>query len=179
MRMVTRARLLRAVIFLVLVFGASSLPGLVPAGAARGVEWKGAETLLPVALAPNVERCGPPPILEVSYAGTGIDTNGGVFAVTASGCLDLGALRVFDMEATDTYTATADSIRIEPDDFTLVLDPVTCVATNPLQVAFRVAGGTGSYEGAGGSGHFDFVLNHPACNGLVQPADIWFRGVIR
>jgi hypothetical protein len=165
---------------LVAVLGMPALVGPVPAaGAVRGAAWKGAETLTPVALIPNFGRCGSLPNLEARYAGVGIDTGGGAFSVIASGCLNLGALRVFDMEVTDTYTATLDRVRIEPDDFTLVLDSATCVASNPVPIAFRVAGGTGRFKGARGGGHFDFALNHPACNGLVIPAHIWFHGQIR
>ena len=149
-----------------------------PTGALPTTPWKGAETLVPIAVGPNVDRCGAPPNVEARYAGTGIDTNGGTFAVTASGCLNLDTLRVFDMEATDTYAGTGDAIHIAPADFTLVIDPATCVATNADPVPFRVDGGTGRYELSTGSGTFDFALNHPQCNGLAQPAHIWFRGEV-
>lgn len=148
------------------------------AGASEHLSWKGAETMAPVALTPNLARCGPPPTVEARFAGSGIDTEGGMFAVAASGCFDLDTLRIFDLEATDTYVQSRDTIRILPDDFTLRLDERTCVATNPQPVRFRVGGGTGRFANSGGGGTFDFALNHPPCNGLAQPAHIWFRGEV-
>lgn len=149
------------------------------AAAARIADWKGAEVLTQTSLAPNPARCGDAPSnLEATFAGTGVDTAGGAFSVTVSGCLNLDTLRVFDLEATDTYVRSGDSVLIAPDDFTLIVDPATCVATNTRPVMFEVAGGTGEYEEARGGGQFDFAVNWAPCNGLTQPTHIWFRGTI-
>jgi hypothetical protein len=146
------------------------------ARAAGMTAWKGAETLTPVALAPNLRRCGAPPNMEGRFLGNGIDTAGGAYVVSASGCLNLQSLRVFDLEATDTYVGTGDQVLIDPADFDLVLDRKTCVAANAEPVAFGVKGGSGSFAGASGGGSFDFVMNHPVCNGLVLPVHISFHG---
>jgi hypothetical protein len=84
---------------------AASLP-VSQALSARGPdEWKGAESLRPLLIAPNPGRCGPAPVnLQAQFAGTGIDTNGGTYTVSASGCLNTHSRRVFDLHATDTYT---------------------------------------------------------------------------
>jgi len=145
--------------------------------AARSDVWKGAESFTQTALTPNVERCGAAPgNLEGSFAGSGIDTAQGTFAVTTSGCVNVETLRVSDLRATDTYLRSGDSVRIVADDFTLVLDPDTCVATNRRSVRFRVAGGTGELAGARGRGRFDIAMNWTPCNGLSLPAHVWFEG---
>lgn len=151
----------------------------VEASAGRIADWKGAETFTQTSLVPNPTRCGAaPPSLQATFAGTGVDTAGGTFTVTTSGCLNTETMRISDLEATDTYVGGAGSVLIAPDDFTLVVDPETCVGTNEAPVAFRVAGGTGEYEGARGGGHFDFALNWTPCNGVTQPTHVWFRGTI-
>jgi hypothetical protein len=153
-----------------LVFGAA-------AKASNVADWKGAESFAQTGLAPNVKRCGPPPAnLEGHFAGTGIDTAGGPFAVTVSGCVNVQTLRVSDLEATDTYLRTADSVRIVSDDFTLALDRKTCVASNRRPVKFDVAGGSGALKGATGGGRFDIAMNWTPCNGLALPAHVWFDG---
>jgi hypothetical protein len=146
----------------------------------RVADWKGAESFTQTGLAPNLTRCGPlPDNLEGRFAGSGIDTAHGTFAVTTSGCVNAKTLRVSDLEATDTYLRSGDSVRIETDDFTLGLDSTTCVASNRQPVAFRVAGGTGGLTGATGRGHFDIAMNWTPCNGLVLPAHVWFNGELR
>ena len=172
-RVVTVAAVLVA---LGLVIGGA--PG-APA-ARKKAHWKGAETFEQTSVAPNPGRCGAfPPNVEATFAGSGVDTVGGAFDVRVSACLDTGALHIFDLEATDIYVQSGDSIEIAPDDFTLVLDPATCTATNSRPVRFRVAGGTGAYEGARGGGTSDFALNWGPCNGLVTPTYLWFRGHIK
>jgi hypothetical protein len=152
------------------IFGATSV------AAARLNGWKGAETFTQTTLTPNPPRCGPPPNVEATFAGSGVDTVGGSFLVTVSGCLNTATLEAFDLAATDTYIHTDGSVDIAPDDFALVLDPETCVATNTTPVRFTVVGGTGAYKGARGVGHFDFAVNWTPCNGLAQPTHVWFRG---
>lgn len=153
--------------------------GMSEVGAAREprAAWKGAETLQPIALAPSPERCGPPPVnLEGRFTGTGLDSVGGAFVVTASGCLDTEALRLFDLEATDTYSRSGASLKILPDDVELRLDPSTCIAVNRRPVPFKVGGGTGLLEDATGHGTFHIALSYPPCGGTDQPAHLWFKG---
>ncbi|HVL32134.1 MAG TPA: hypothetical protein VM600_00965 [Actinomycetota bacterium] len=139
--------------------------------------WKGAESMTPIAFAPNPERCGAPPVLEGRFAGDGLDSRGGIFTVTASACFNTETLKVTDLEATDRFSA-ADTLLIKPADVVLVLDPVSCVATNRHATPFSVAGGTGRYDGASGSGTYHIALNWPACNGAAAPARVWFEGVL-
>jgi hypothetical protein len=150
------------------------------AGASPVTDWKGAESFTQTGLAPNLTRCGPlPDNLEGRFAGSGIDTAYGTFAVTTSGCVNVRTLRVSDLQATDTYLRSGDRVKIVTDDFTLALDAKTCVASNRHPVAFRVAGGTGGLAGATGRGHFDIAMNWTPCNGLVLPAHVWFNGELR
>lgn len=139
--------------------------------------WKGAESFTPVQVGPNPSRCGPfPQNLEARFAGSGIDTNGGPFSVTASGCLDTVANVLSSLEATDTYLDTGDAVLIAPGDVALTVDPTTCVATNRQPVHFDVAGGTGRYAGARGDGTYDLAFTLPSCAGAQQSVYVWFRG---
>jgi hypothetical protein len=141
--------------------------------------WKGAETFAPVRIGANPARCGTfPRHLEAHFAGSGIDTNGGPYAVSASGCLDTEANVLFDLEATDTYLGSGDSVRIAPADAPLEVDPATCTATNRQPGRFAVAGGTGRYAGASGDGVYDLAFTLPTCPGPQQSVHVWFQGRI-
>jgi hypothetical protein len=70
------------------------------------------------------------------------------------------------------------AVLIEADSFVQVLNPANCVATNSHAVPFRVAGGTGGHAGATGHGRFHIASNLTPCNGITQPAYVWFEGVI-
>jgi hypothetical protein len=139
--------------------------------------WKGAETFAPVTIGPNEARCGAfPRNVEARFAGSGIDTNGGPFAVTASGCLDTEAAVVSHLEATDTYARTGDAVQIVPADAVLSVNAETCVATNVDPVPFSVGGGTGRYANASGSGTYDLAFPMPGCAGPPQTVHVWFTG---
>ena len=166
---------LTRVILVVLILGVF---GMGVSGGAEQTTWKGAQTMAPGGLAPSPDRCGEPPTnVQLNLLGNGIDTVGGTFVVVASLCIDLDAMDVFDLEATDIYTS-GESISIVPGDFSLELDAETCVATNAQPVPFSVGAGTGSFAGAEGGGTYHFALNWPPCNGLAQPAHIWFDGTL-
>lgn len=165
-----------ALMALVMLAGGTAAVGSSPTGERP---WKGAETLQPVSFRPAPDRCGPPPtFLEGRFAGTGLDNVGGAFVVTASGCLDTQALRLFDLQATDTFTDSGASLTIRPEDVNLVLNPRTCVAVNRQPVPFTVEAGTGILEGATGQGTFHLALSYPPCGGAPLPAHIWFQGVL-
>jgi hypothetical protein len=139
--------------------------------------WKGAESLAPVAIGPDVTRCGAfPRNLEAHFAGSGIDTNGGPFSVTVSGCLDTTANVLSNLAATDTYARSGEALFIAPADTPLIIDHVTCVATNPQPVRFNVTGGTGRFAGARGTGTYEIAFTLPTCPGLPQQVFVWFRG---
>ena len=138
--------------------------------------WKGANHLTPVGAGPNVARCGVfPQNVEVTFSGQGIDTGGGIFTSATSACTNTTTGEIFDLKATDTYQ-NGDSVFIETDPVTPVLNPATCVATNSQAVNFRVAGGTGGHAGATGQGRFHIATNEPTCNGLPPTARVWFEG---
>lgn len=164
------------------LFCAAALLGLRAKAAAdlNNENWKGAETFSLIGAAPNVTRCGAfPENIELTFAGSGIDTEGGMFNVTASGCTNSATNRIFDLKATDSYVKSGDQVFIAAGEFVQVIDQETCVATNEHPVAFSVAGGTGGHAGATGQGRFNFAMNQTTCNGLVQPAHVWFKGMIR
>ena len=158
--------------------GESSHAATLPDGSVNA-HWKGASALTPVGVGPNPARCGPfPQNVEVTFTGSGIDTGGGMFSSAASTCTNTTTGEIFDLRATDTYL-TGDSIFIETDPFTPVLNPATCVSTNAQAVGFRVAGGTGVYAGATGNGRFHLATNDTACNGLAAPGRVSFEGVLQ
>jgi hypothetical protein len=143
-------------------------------------DYKGGSTFNFVGAAPNVARCGPAPEnIELSFTGSGIDTEGGFNTAVFSACTNTVTNLVFDLKATDTYVQSGDQVFIEGEPFVQTVDPVTCVATNSKAVKFRVAGGTGGHAGATGNGSFHITSNVTPCNGLVLPAQVWFEGVIR
>jgi hypothetical protein len=142
--------------------------------------YKGGSTFNLVGAGPNVARCGAfPENVELSFSGSGIDTEGGYNTAVFSACTNTTTNLVFDLKAIDTYVQTGDQVFIEADSFVQTVNPATCVATNAHAVPFRVAGGTGGHAGATGNGHFHITSNLTPCNGIVQPAHVWFEGVIR
>ena len=142
--------------------------------------YKGGSTFDLVGAGPNVARCGPfPENVELSFSGSGIDTEGGYNTAVFSACTNTATNLVFDLKAVDTYVQTGDQVFIEGDSFVQTVNPANCVATNAHAVPFRVAGGTGGHAGATGNGHFHITSNVTPCNGLTLPAQVWFEGVIR
>lgn len=145
--------------------------------------WKGGDSLVLTALVPDPARCGTPspgtPILEARLTGTGIDTAGGAFAVTASACFNTETLRVTDLRATDRFTsgsAQGATITIASDDFTFVRNDAAGVIYSRRPVSFRVAEATRSLAGTRGQGHYEIALSWPPSGGLPQPAHVWFEG---
>ena len=140
--------------------------------------YKGGSTFNLAGVAPNPARCGAfPENIELSFTGSGIDTEGGFNTAVFSACTNTTTNEVFDLKATDTYV-NGDQVFIEGDPFVQVANPATCAATNAHAVPFRVAGGTGAYAGAKGQGRFHITSNLTPCNGLTPPAQVWFEGVI-
>jgi hypothetical protein len=142
--------------------------------------YKGGSTFNLAGAAPNVARCGAfPENVELSFTGSGTDTEGGYNTAVFSACTNTATNLVFDLKATDTYVQTGDQVFIEGDPFVLVPNPANCVASNAHGVPFRVVGGTGKYAGATGNGRFHITSNLTPCNGQTPPAQVWFEGVIR
>jgi hypothetical protein len=142
--------------------------------------YKGGSTFNLAGAGPNVARCGAfPENVELSFTGSGIDTEGGYNTAVFSACTNTTTNLVFDLKATDTYVQTGDQVFIEADSFVQTVNPANCVATNSHGVPFRVAGGTGGHAGATGTGRFHITSNLTPCNGITQPAQVWFEGVIR
>ena len=142
--------------------------------------YKGGSTFNLAGAAPNPARCGAfPENIELSFTGSGIDTEGGFNTAVFSACTNTITNLVFDLKATDTYTQTGDQVFIEGDPFVLVPDLAKCMSTNAHAVPFRVAGGTGGHAGATGQGRFHITTNLTPCNGLTPPAQVWFEGVIQ
>lgn len=171
---------LAAMISLVgLVYGTSSNAAAAPAGSVN-VHWKGFASFSPTGAGPNVARCGEfPENVEVTFAGSGIDNEGGILTNSVSACLNTTTNEVRDLKATDTFTQTGDQIFIESDPFVQVIDPSNCVVTNSHAIGFRVAGGTGKYAGASGHGRYQITGNHTPCNGVTVPNTVWFEGVFQ
>ena len=141
--------------------------------------YKGGSSFNLAGAGPNVARCGAfPQNVELSFTGSGIDTEGGFNTAVFSACTNTSTNEVFDLKATDTYT-NGDQVFIEGDSFVLSPNPAICAASNAHGVPFRVAGGTGAYTGATGTGRFHITSNLTPCNGLTPPAQVWFEGVIR
>lgn len=142
--------------------------------------YKGGSSFNLAGAGPNVARCGAfPENVELSFTGSGIDTEGGFNTAVFSACTNTTTNLVFDLKATDTYAGSGDSVNIEGDPFVLVPNPAICAAANAHGVPFRVAGGTGQYAGATGTGRFHITSNLTPCNGLTPPSQVWFEGVIR
>ncbi len=141
--------------------------------------YKGGSSFNLAGAGPNVARCGAfPENVELSFTGSGIDTEGGFNTAVFSACTNTTTNEVFDLKATDTYAGSGDSVNIEGDRFVLAPNPAICAASNAHGVPFRVAGGTGIYAGATGTGHFHITSNLTPCNGLTPPSQVWFEGVI-
>ncbi|HKG61365.1 MAG TPA: hypothetical protein VKB05_16505 [Pyrinomonadaceae bacterium] len=142
-------------------------------------DYRGASTFDLAGVAPNVARCGAfPENIELSFTGSGIDTEGGYNTAVFSACTNTATNRVFDLKAIDTYVQSGDQVFIEADSFVQVANPATCMATNEHAVPFRVAGGTGGHAGATGQGFFHITSNLTPCNGLTLPAHVSFQGVL-
>lgn len=150
------------------------------AGQAVNNDYRGASSFDFAGAGPNVARCGAfPQNVELSFTGSGVDTEGGYNTAVFSACTDTATNLVFDLKATDTYAGSGDQVFIEGDPFVLEPNLDICAATNARGVKFRVAGGTGGHAGATGHGHFDIYSNLTPCNGLVVPAHVSFEGVIK
>jgi hypothetical protein len=142
--------------------------------------YKGGSTFNLVNAGPNVARCGAfPENVELSFTGSGIDTEGGYNTAVFSACTNTNTNLVRDLRATDTYAQTGDQVFIEGDPFVLVPNPAICAAANAHGVPFRIVGGTGKYAGATGHGRFNIFSNLTPCNGQVLPSHVSFEGVIR
>lgn len=162
-----------------LVFGTSSKAAENP-GVTVNTHWKGYASFSPTGAGPNVARCGEfPENIEVTFAGSGIDNQGGILTNSVSACLNTTTQIVKDLKATDTFTATGDQIFIESDPFVQVVDPTNCVVGTSHSIGFRVAGGTGKYAGATGQGRYEIAGNHTPCNGVTIPNTVWFEGIFQ
>jgi hypothetical protein len=162
-----------------LVYGTSSKAAENP-GVTVNTHWKGYASFSPTGAGPNVARCGEfPDNIEVTFAGSGIDNEGGILTNSVSACLNTTTQIVKDLRATDTFTATGDQIFIESDPFVQVVDPTTCVVSTSHSIGFRVAGGTGKYAGATGQGRYEIAGNHTPCNGVTIPNTVWFEGIFQ
>ncbi|HJQ32369.1 MAG TPA: hypothetical protein VJ866_09325 [Pyrinomonadaceae bacterium] len=142
--------------------------------------YKGGSAFNLTGAGPNVARCGAfPENVELSFTGSGIDTEGGYNTAVFSACTNTATNEVFDLKATDTYFQTGEQVFIEGDSFVLSPNPAICAAANAHGVPFRVAGGTGKYANATGNGRFNIFSNLTPCNGRVLPSQVSFEGVIR
>src|SRR5688500_15281664 len=121
---------LAGLVFTASYFGGQSSSAATTPDDRVNPHWKGASMLTPVGAGPNVARCGAfPQNVEVTFTGSGIDTGGGIFTSAASSCTNTTTGLIFDLKSTDTYQ-NGDSILIETDPFTPVLNPATCVSSN-------------------------------------------------
>jgi hypothetical protein len=162
-----------------MVRGTSS-EAAVPVDNLTNPDYKGGSSFNLAGAGPNVARCGPfPENIELSFTGSGIDTEGGYNTAVFSACTNTITNLVSDLKATDTYAQSGDQVYIEGDPFVLAPNLTNCVATNAHGVKFRVAGGTGGHAGATGNGRFHITSNLTPCNGLTPPAQVWFEGVIK
>jgi hypothetical protein len=152
-------------LMLLALIGLASLAGYFNGGTSQAAiedgvnaDWRGTESFSLTNAGPNVARCGAfPENIELSFSGSGIDTEGGAFNVTASACTNTTTNEIFDLKATDQYVQSGDQVFIEADSFVQVVNPANCVATNSHAVMGRVAGGTGARAGATGRARFHFA----------------------
>ena len=152
----------------------------VPPDNLTNPHYKGGSNFNFAGAGPNVARCGAfPENIELSFTGSGIDTEGGFNTAVFTACTNTATNLVFDLKAVDTYVQSGDQVFIEGDPFVLEPNPAICTASNAHGVPFRVAGGTGGHAGATGNGKFHITSNLTPCNGLMPPAQVWFEGVIR
>jgi len=162
-----------------LVFGTSSKAAAATSGSVN-VNWKGYASFSPTGAGPNVARCGEfPRNVEVTFAGSGIDNEGGILTNSVSACLDTETNIVSGLVATDTFTQGGDQIFIESDPFVQEVNPANCVVSTSHSIGFRVAGGTGKYAGATGQGRYEIAGNHTPCNGVTIPNTVWFEGIFQ
>ena len=76
--------------------------------------YKGGSTFNIAGAGPNVARCGPfPDNIELSFTGSGIDTEGGFNNAVFSACTNPATNTLFDLKAIDTYTGSGDQVFIE------------------------------------------------------------------
>lgn len=177
----------RLTVMLLTLTGLIILAGQLRGGSSAAVaghnvnpDYKGGSTFDLVSAGPNVARCGAfPQNIELSFTGSGIDTEGGYNTAVFSACTNTTTNLVFDLKATDTYLQTGDQVFIEGDPFVLEPNLANCAASNDHGVPFRVAGGTGGHAGAAGHGRFHITSNLTPCNGQTLPAHVWFDGVIK
>lgn len=181
-------RITKLTFMLIAVIGLTSLVAYLSGGTSKAAapggrvnaHWKGIESFGLTNAGPNVARCGAfPQNVELSFSGSGIDTEGGVFNVVASACTNTTTNEIFDLNATDTYVQSGDQVFIEADSFVQVINPDNCVAANSHAVMGRVVGGTGGHAGATGHARFNFANNLTPCNGQVADAHVWFEGVVK
>src|ERR1044072_9772867 len=108
-----------------------TLAGLIITSSAAAVvvddkvnpHYKGGSSFNLAGVGPNVARCGAfPENVELSFTGSGIDTEGGFNTAVFSACTNTTTNLVFDLKATDTYVQTGDQVFIEGDPFVLVPD---------------------------------------------------------
>ena len=177
MRITKSKILLTVLVGLTLIAGVTS-KAAKPDGPVNA-SWKGAESMTLTSAGPNVARCGAfPENIQLTFSGSGIDTEGGLFDVVASACTNTTTNLIFDLKATDTYVQGGDQVFIEADSFVQIINPANCLATNSHAVTARVAGGTGAHAGATGPARFNFANNLTPCNRQNVPAHVWFEGVI-
>src|SRR5688572_17436945 len=99
--------------------------------------YKGASAFNLAGVAPNIARCGAfPENVELSFTGSGIDTEGGFNTAVFSACTNTTTNLVFDLKATDTYAGSGDQVFIEGDPFVLTPNPEICAASNAHGVPF-------------------------------------------
>jgi hypothetical protein len=177
----------RLTVMLLTLAGLMILTGQLPAGSSAAAvddhvnpHYKGGSTFYLANARPNVARCGAfPENIELTFTGSGIDTEGGYNTAVFSACTNTTTNEVSNLRATDTYAQTGDQVNIEGDSFVLAPNPAICAAANAHGVPFRVNGGTGKYAGATGNGRFNIFSNLTPCNGQVLPSHVSFEGVIR
>lgn len=69
--------------------------------------YKGGSSFNLAGVGPNVARCGAfPENVELSFTGSGIDTEGGFNTAVFSACSNTTTNEVFDLKATDTYAGS-------------------------------------------------------------------------
>ena len=137
------------------------------AGGRYQPHYKGGSAFNLVNAGPNVARCGAfPQNIELTFEGSGIDTEGGYNTAVFSACTNTTTNEVFDLRATDTYAQTGDQVFIEGDSFVLAPNPAICAPRTP-GVPFRIAVCTGSRE-RDGHGFQHSVTD--AGNGQVLPS---------
>src|SRR6185295_17953082 len=119
----------------------TSSKAAVPPDDLTNAHYKGGSTFNLVGVGPNVARCGAfPQNIELSFTGSGIDTEGGYNTAVFSACTNTTTNEVFDLKAIDTYVQSGDQVFIEADSFVLVTNPGICAAANAHGVPFRVTG---------------------------------------